>query len=52
MGRHNQLCYPVNHIILMPEKQHKIKGRRNSLRENMREGYISARQVIDEYERS
>ena len=49
---HNQLCYPVNHIILTPEKQHKIKGRRNSLRENMREGYISARQVIDEYERS
>ena len=49
---HNQLCYPVNHIVLTPEEQSKIKDRRNSLRENMRDGYIMARKVIDEYERS
>ena len=49
---HNQLCYPINHISLTPDEQRKIKDRRASLREKMREGYIAANKVINEYEHS
>ncbi len=49
---HNQLCYPVNHVALTPDEQRKIKARRGLLRENMRESYIAANKVINEYEHS
>ncbi len=49
---HNELCFPVNHVSLLPEEQRKIKDRRASLREKMREGYIAAHKVIGEYESS
>ena len=49
---HNQLCFPIDFISLPPEEQQRIKARRELLREKMREGYIAANQVINEYEHS
>jgi len=49
---HNQLCFPVDFVRLTPEEQHRIKDRRQMLREKMREGYVAANQVINEYEHS
>ena len=49
---HNQLCFPVNHVGLLPEETRKIESRRDSLRQKMRDGYVGAQKVIAEYEDS
>ena len=49
---HNQLCFPVDHIRLSPEEVAQIRAKRDVLRQKMREGYVSAHQVLGEYERS
>ncbi len=49
---HNKLCYPMNHLGLLPDEKRKIESRREGLRQKMRDGYIAANKVIAEYEES
>ena len=49
---HNKLCYPMNHLGLLPDEKRKIESRRENLRQKMRDGYIAANKVIAEYEES
>ena len=48
----DELCYPFDHVNLMSKEKRRIKSHRGSLREKMREDYISADNLISEYERS
>lgn len=46
------ICFPTDYVRLAPEEQRKIRMRRGSLREKMREGYIAANAVLREYDDS
>jgi hypothetical protein len=45
-------CFPADYLMVLPEEQRKIRLRRTSLREKMREGFITANAVLKEYDRS
>lgn len=49
---HNQLCFPVDFVSVPKEELTQIREKREILRKKMREGYVNAHKVLNEYEHS
>ena len=50
--RHNQLCFPADHISLKAEDRKAIEQKRDLLRHKMRDSYVTANKVLRQYEHS